>query len=249
GDATAADAQALNRWRQTSQAHRRAFAEANRLWEELRPATAVIASRSTTSDAAMAGVAHLHRPQRQLGRRVVLGGMAAAPAAATGYVVVRPPLELWPSVSEMTADYRTGIGQQKQIAFEDSASVSLNTKTSIAVLATDRDGTQASIELIAGEATIAATSKPFIVEAARGRTIATGARFNVRRDGEKVCVTCLEGVVRVEHLRAGREADALTVPARHQVTYAMQDLGAVTAADAEAVTAWQRGVLVFRNDP
>src|ERR1700758_5406150 len=40
GEATAADAEALKRWRLTSRAHRQAFAEANLLWDKLRPAAA-----------------------------------------------------------------------------------------------------------------------------------------------------------------------------------------------------------------
>jgi transmembrane sensor len=44
GEATAADAEALNRWRRTSRAHRRAFAEANLLWEKLQLAAAEFSS-------------------------------------------------------------------------------------------------------------------------------------------------------------------------------------------------------------
>src|SRR3984893_5272001 len=170
GTATTADLQLLTRWRQTSRAHRRAFAEANLLWDKLGPAAAEYAGKSA------------HTAQRPLGGRAFVGGAWAASAAAAGYLAVRPPLDLWPSLAEMAADYRTGTGQQRQIAFADDVSVKLNPRTSIAVDSSDSPGQTGQIELISGEAAIA--TKPealrlFIVTAARGRTGATNARFNV----------------------------------------------------------------------
>src|SRR5262245_36004617 len=107
GEATTADAEALHRWRQTSQAHRQAFAEANLLWDKLRPAGAESASRGRAPIQA----ADLRGASRVTGRRAFLGGALAAGVASIGYAVMRPPLDLWPSLPEMTADYRTGIGQ------------------------------------------------------------------------------------------------------------------------------------------
>ncbi|MEZ0222820.1 MAG: FecR domain-containing protein [Tardiphaga sp.] len=244
GDATAADAEALHRWRQTSQAHRQAFAEANLLWDKLRPAAVESVSRVGVSVQA----AEFRDARRAMGRRAFLGGALTAAAASIGYAVVRPPLDLWPSLTEMTADYRTGIGQQQQIAFDDSVSVKLNTRTSIAVLSPDsRDGQADRIELVAGEAAITRTPhsvKPFVVVAAQGQTIAQAARFNVRNDVSSVCVTCLEGDLRVEHL--GQTA---TARSRQQIVYTASNLGAAVDVDPEAVTAWERGLLVFRNDP
>lgn len=238
GEATAADADALNQWRRTSQAHRRAFAEANLLWETLHPAVKHVAGRHVPAMPVSPGL---------LGRRAFLGGAAAASAAAAvGYLAVKPPLELWPSLSEMTADYRTGVGQQRQLALASNVSVELNTRTSIALLSPGA-GEADTIELIAGEAAIATprrSGRPFVVVAAHGRTTATGARFNVRHDDTTVHVTCLEGDVQVEHL-----GQATTVSARQQIAYTHQGLGPAAVADPEVATAWQRGLLVFRNDP
>src|ERR1700749_215099 len=84
GEATAADAEALNRWRLTSRAHRQAFAEANLLWDKLRPAAAETGIRSAGSPQAVPATGFL------TGRRAFLGGALAATAAAATYVVVRP---------------------------------------------------------------------------------------------------------------------------------------------------------------
>jgi transmembrane sensor len=146
----------------------------------------------------------------------------------------------------MASDYRTGIGQQQQIILENNVSVTLNTRTSIALLSPEMDGSD-RIELISGEAAIKTTPgsvKPFVVVAAQVRTIATKARFNVRHSGATVCVTCLEGDLRVEH-----RGQASTLFARHQVLYSAGSLGATGDVDPELVTAWERGLLVFRNDP
>ncbi len=248
GEMTSADAKALTRWRQTSRAHRRAFAEANLLWDKLGPAAAESAGRNAAPVQGAIG-RQFASSERWLGRRAFLGGAMAASAAAAGYLVVRPPLDLWPSLAELASDYRTGTGQQRQIAFEDNVSVKLNTRTSITVLSPDPGHDHADrIELISGEAAITTkpqAARPFIVEAAQGRTHATNARFNVRRDGARVCVTCLEGDVQVQHLG---QSSALRF--RQQIIYTADRLGAPTGVDdPEAVTAWERGLLVFRNDP
>jgi transmembrane sensor len=244
GEATTADAEALHRWRQTSQAHRRAFAEANLLWDKLRPAAVESASRASVPVQA----ADFREASRVTGRRAFLGGALAAAAASIGYAVIRPPLDLWPSLPEMTADYRTGIGQQQQIAFDDTVSIKLNTRTSISVLSPDnRDGRADRIELVAGEAAITTApqgANPFIVVAAQGQTIAKTARFNIRHDPSSVCVTCLEGDLRVENL-----GQAVTVRSRQQIVYTASNLNAAVDVDPDAVTAWERGLLVFRNDP
>ncbi len=248
GEVTTADVEALTHWRLTSRAHRRAFAEANLLWDKLGPAASESTRRNTASTSAAMG-RQFSTSDRRLGRRAFLGGAMAASVVAAGYLAVRPPLDLWPSLAEMAADYRTGVGQQQQIAFESSVSVKLNTRTSITVLSPDAGPGEADrIELISGEAAIATkprTLRSFIVAAAQGQTIAANARFNVRRDGATVCVTCLEGDVRIQHL-----GQVSTMRSRQQVVYTADSLGATTSVDdPEAVTAWERGLLVFRNDP
>jgi transmembrane sensor len=245
GEATMKDAEALKRWRETSREHRRAFAEANLLWDKMRPAAAVSLRRNPLP---MEPRGLDFRANRQLARRAFLGGAATAATAAAAYMIVRPPLDLWPSLAEAAADYRTGTGQQQQIAVIENISVKLNTRTSVALLPPENVADHADrIELIAGEAAVATTpqsGRSIIVVAAQGRTIATSARFNVRRDDAGVCVTCLEGEARVEHL--GRVA---TVRPREQVVYTADTLGPVIAVDPEVVVAWERGLLVFRNDP
>jgi transmembrane sensor len=240
GEATAEDAAMLRQWRAKSADHRKAFAEANLLWNEVGVAVAESVQRNPISYQAMAA------DRYALPRRAVLGGGMAALAAVAGYVVLRPPLGIWPSLTDLTADYSTGIGQQKEIAFDGDVQVKLNTRTSVSVLSPDIRQSE-RIELLSGEAAVTAapgSERTFVVVAGRGQTIARNARLNIRRDDMRVCVTCLEGEIRVEH--HGRET---TLAAREQVIYTDGTLGGATTIDPEAVTAWERGLLVFRNEP
>lgn len=252
GNATAGDASRLNRWRAETRAHRKAFAEANLLWDRL-GAAATVGSRAAgarrtetppgTHDPAAGPSERWLR--RSTGRRAVLGGALAAAAAAVGYVVVRPPLHLWPSVAELAADYRTGTGEQRHITVGSGVSVSMNTQTSLAIRAPSPEADQ--IELITGEAAIAtgaAASRPLVVIANQGRTIASHATFNIRRDGASVRLACLDGEVRVEHRN-----QALRVQAQQQVAYNDRGVSQLAAIDPAMVTAWQHGMLVFRYEP
>ncbi|MFK5047884.1 FecR domain-containing protein, partial [Klebsiella pneumoniae] len=77
---------------------------------------------------------------------------------------LRPPLALWPSWSELAADYRTGAGEQRKLALNDSVSINLDTRTSIALRPDHGDSSR--IELITGQASIATTpqvSRPVTV--------------------------------------------------------------------------------------
>jgi transmembrane sensor len=223
GSATTADAEGFGEWCRRSPAHVEAFANANAVWDNLGPASEV--SGRTVAP-------------RRVSRRLILTGAIAA--SVGGLLLVRPPLELWPSWAELVADYRTGIGEQKQISVSGGV-LDLNTRTSLAVRSSDGHG---AVELIAGEVAIAARASQFEVIAADGRSAASAASFNVRLDGGKVCVTCLEGEVLVEH--QGRR---VLVQKGQQVFYGDRELTAAAAVDPATVTAWHRGMLVFHHAP
>lgn len=239
GKATAADAEALKRWCLQSQAHAAAYAEASRLWRQFGPAARNLRRRGEISR----GLAPLDLVRPVVRRRAVLG--AGLAAAAGAYAVIHPPFALWPALAELRADYRTDTGEQRQLALPGDISVRMNTQTSIALRSAE--GSADRVELIAGEASFAAqsaASRPLVVLAADGRTIASGARFDVRRMGPAVCVTCIEGGVRVE-----QRSDTAAIGAGQQIRYDGSGLGSVAMADPELVTAWQRGVLIFRLTP
>ena len=236
GQATVADARSLEQWRSQSPRHATAFAEAAQVWEAL----GRVARQAAGADVrAPAGRGH------DAGRRAIIGGMAAAAAVAAGYVAIRPPLGLWPSIFELTADYRTAIGERRRIGIADGVSLELNTRTSLKVDTASAGATR--LELVAGEAAIStsqAVNQALVIIAAGGQVSATDANFNLRCDGDVASVTCLKGRVTVAY--GGRVA---ALEPNHQIAYGKDGLGAPAVVDAGMVTAWRDGRLVFRGMP
>ncbi len=240
GRATTADAEALKRWRSLSAAHNTAFVDASRLWKTFEPAARNLRRRGEIPSGLMARPA----ARQTVHRRAVLGGGLAAASAAVAYGMVRPPLDLWPSIAELAADYRTGTGEQRQLALPGDISVYMNTRTSVALRTPEGDTDR--LELIAGEASFKSTQrqqKPLVVLAGNGELTTSHAHFDVRV-GPAVCVTCLEGDVTV-----ALQSDAKTIGAGQQIRYNSAGLGHVVPVDVELFTAWQQGVLIFRMSP
>lgn len=245
GAATADDAKALTAWCAQSSVHAAALAEAKRVWADIGAAGHFL--RHHTSGAA--SLDQLAQRRRVVSRRGLLGGGLAAAAAAAGYAVVHPPLDLWPSLSELSADYRTATGEQRQIKIAADVSVRLNTQSSIAIQTPDANVDR--IQLIAGEASFVTSTqaqRSLMVLAADGATIGSRARFDVRHMNvagrASVCVTCLDGQVRIE-----KGADSMTLGSGQQTRYDGDGLGRAMTIDSDIVSAWQRGIIVFRAVP
>ncbi|WP_146012593.1 FecR family protein, partial [Janthinobacterium sp. AD80] len=165
---------------------------------------------------------------------------AARLAASVAVLALRPPLGAWPSLQELRADYRTGTGEQRQLALSRQMTVQMNTQTRINVNA------QESVELLAGEAEILASGarQPVSVQAGAGRLLAQSARFNVRHTDDAVCVTCLAGAVDVLW-----QQRRLTLDAGQQLVYDAQGMQAATRAAENEVSAWRTGALSFVGKP
>lgn len=238
GHATVADAEAVKLWCSQSPAHAKAFAEATRLWDTLQPVARKLAAAGPleVTGAAVTGA--------RVGRRAILGGALAASAAAAAYLVIRPPLELWPSFADLGADYRTGTGERRTVAI-DGISVELNTRSSLSVL--PAAGTTRRLELIAGEAVFATgdtSTVPLTLMAGGGEVSASAANFTVRCGGTEVSVICLRGSIRVGH--RGRQTMLVE---RQTVAYGVDGLGPAAAIDPSVATAWRDGRLIFHNTP
>ncbi|MCC8982601.1 DUF4880 domain-containing protein [Bradyrhizobium sp. 10BB] len=238
GSPTRADVDALQRWRAQSPDHEEAFRTAASL---LRTASVAAKELAEEKAAAASVVALPSRPSRALTRRIVLGG---AIAAAAGYMMIRPPLEMWPSIDELSADYRTGKGEQRKVMLAPDISVELNTQTSLALRPTPNE---TRIELISGEASVVArrsSPTPLVMLARDGRISALQADFNARCIDGVVSVTCLDGIVTVE-----QDGRSVQLRKAEQVTYSRAGLQASLPVDARQVAAWQTGLLIFRDRP
>ncbi len=235
GNADRSELENFKQWSAQNPAHAEAFARACRLWEALGPAGEVAAVQPHPRAATGA----------LMRRRAFLGGALAASAAGAAYLAVRPPLDLWPSVSELRADYRTGIGEQRRVALAGGPSVELNTRTSIAF--DPAAGGSAHMKLISGEAAVSVTpemTKAIEISAASGRVVATDSTFNLRCDGDRVVATCLSGAI---DIRLGEHSAQLR--ADQQVAYSSDGLGPIRTIDPAVVTAWKDGLLIFHSTP
>jgi len=255
GQATAADADAFRQWCKAEPAHVRAFTEARRLWNALAPAAALAATTAMTVPAAVeansAGVAALppagtHRDGRRpramrMGRRAFLGGAVAATA---GWLIARPPLGLWPGWEEAAADYRTAVGELRDVDIA-GVKVAMGARTALS-----REGGAGNelLELVQGEAqfrTPESPASPLRVRVGDGMvTLAPGSRVNLRCVAEDRRITCLSGQARVE--QGGR---AVVLGPSWQARLAERRIASVAPVDTSRVDAWRHGFLVFDNEP
>ncbi len=232
GPVTQADMQALTQWRSRSRQHEEAFEQARSLWWAL--------GKPLESSAA-AGIALTDRGRGGgLNRRALLGGALVTSAAVTGAVLLWPPFDLWPSIAEMGAEYRTGAGEQRAISFPDHASIELNTRTALNIY---RDAHTKSIEMIVGEAAVTAGEKPLTVFASGGRASAVNSQFIVRCDSTGVRVTCVAGKVDVAY---GGQTRA--VQPGQQVLYHEDVIRPAVVINSDTIMAWRNGLLVFDNE-
>ncbi|MDQ8731537.1 FecR domain-containing protein [Bradyrhizobium sp. LHD-71] len=237
GEVTQADLRALERWRAESPLHAQAYAQACQMWSMLE--LPLRAAARATDQATTIRIPGVRRP---IGRRAFMGGALAASAAAAGVMVTRPPLELWPSFSEFAADYRTGVGEQRKVALSSHGSIEMNTRTSLNIRGAS--GATDDVELIAGEAAVAAGQRAVVVRVAAGQISATNAQFTVRCDGPDVRVVCLAGRVEVDY-----QGRAVTLRSREQIASAAHDLGPVVTIDPYIVAGWRDGLLIFQDEP
>jgi transmembrane sensor len=238
GDATVGEMRQFESWRRRSEIHAEAYRGALGIWRSLGVAGHEVAS--ATDRAIAAGRVP---PPAFASRRMFLTGGLTTAAAAAGVAVIRPPLGLWPSLSDVLADYHTVAGERRTVAVTEQVSAELNTRTAVDRRSVARGE---AIELIKGEVAISSTcsaDQPFIVLAGGGRTRSARAKFNVRNEAPLVRVICLEGAVQIE-----QASSSMLLSAGQQAFYSERGISAAGAVDPSVVTAWQRGLLIFRDE-
>lgn len=239
GKATTEDAEQLQLWRRRSDLHEQAFVQAVRLYRDLGAMGAELENRNVRPF-----VARVSAAKQMVSRRSLIGGALAASVA--GYMIVKPPLEMWPSLAELSADYRTAKGEQLDVKLASNVALKLNTQTSIAVRGND---VNPRIELISGEAAITTrrdSFEPLVMIAADGQITSSAADFNLRCIDGVVLATCNEGSVTISH--GGR---SVRLGRGEQVSYSASDpLGRpVSIVDAGSSSAWREKLLIFRDQP
>lgn len=218
GKATESEIAQLMEWRETDARHDAAFRHV----------------------ANVSGFTRLIRNDRPgIDRRVLFSGaFAVFLTGAASYGLVRPPLGLWPSLSDLTADRRTGPGQRNRFTPTSGVSVEMNSKTSIAL---GRDG--AALRLITGEALISAQA-PFEITAGNVTANARAAVFNARHIDREVAITCSEGTLTCRY-----KGESAELAAGERLRVGADSRIQRERVDVATVTAWQTGLLVFKAAP
>ncbi|WP_163125331.1 DUF4880 domain-containing protein [Alloalcanivorax xenomutans] len=228
GRPTLDDAEALKRWCARSPEHARAWRQASAEWKAL-------------GDVMKTRAARAGRPGRvtQASRRRFLSLAFGSAAAAGAAAMARPPLGLWPSWSELTADYRTAVGEQRDVQISGHVRVALNTRTSIAVQR--REG-RPLIALVAGEVAVVNESGTAVeVKAGTGLVRLPNGCVEMRRlNTGQVRLSCTEGRAELRH-----RDRSVSLHAGEQVVYDDREVSTVASVASGGVSAWRAGVVVF----
>ena len=144
-----------------------------------------------------------------------------------------------------SAEFSTRLGEHRQVALPDGSVMDLNSRSVVAV---HYEKGRRGVELKQGEAMFSVehdTSRPFVVAAGAGQVTVTGTRFDVRRDDDQTRVVVEAGTVKVQ----GRSSDQNVILTAGRGTHvnAQGQVAAAYAVNADELTAWRTGKLVFNN--
>jgi len=183
-------------------------------------------------------------PVRQLPRRRLL-----RQALAAGVAVVALGLG-WTGWQYQQLNHQdtltTALGERRQVELPDGSRLELNSATQVQVMFS---AGQRHVRLGAGEAMFIVahdSDRPFVVSTAQGDVTVTGTRFDVRQDPNSTRVAVEQGSVKVQ---GAAESLALLTAGQGSHIDAQGKVAAPYAIDANAVTAWRQGKLVFDNAP
>ncbi|MCE0464305.1 MULTISPECIES: FecR family protein [Pseudomonas] len=171
-------------------------------------------------------------------------------AVAAGLLAMTVGLGLFSGLGSSTdysAEFATALGERRHVALPDGSVIDLNSRSRVRIQYAHH---QRRVELAEGEALFRVehdAGRPFTVDAGNGQVTVTGTRFDVRRDLDKTRVAVEQGSVKVQ----GRDVSqarfvSLTAGLGTQID-AQGKVATPYAIDADALTAWRNGKLVFTN--
>ena len=240
GSVSAETQREFEHWLQQGSIYRAAFAEAEALW-----GTAAKVLKETQSVNVQPQRLSAARKNRPVRRTAWNGGLAMA---ASLLLVV---WMAWPSLADwMLSDYSTVVGEQKAVVLADGSSVFLNTDTAISL---DWSRQRRRIVLLKGQAEFKVAKdadRPFVVVAGNTAVRALGTVFEVFEQASgAVDVTVSEHAVGVS-LQGRSGAESMRVEEGERLHYAGHgELNRAESVNLNQINAWQRGKLIFRDQP
>jgi transmembrane sensor len=225
-DRDAADEAAFRAWLNASPAHATAFEAVDRVWSDV----------GGLKDL-RTGSAPMRRPAPALGRRAVLAGIGLM-AVAGGSTL------FWRSASAKI--YETDVGEQKHVALDDGSQLFLDAQTRISVAFSD---IERSVDMQYGRVNFRVVpdlKRPFVVEAAQRRIVATRCNFDVRCEDGQVQVVLIHGEADIKPA-AARNGQAQTLRSGERLV-ASNEVEKLDKPDLTRVLAWQTGYENFDNE-
>jgi transmembrane sensor len=176
--------------------------------------------------------------------------IAASLVAVVGIGSSQLPRLIGTPETATTQRFDTPIGGRRMLELPDGSRVELNTAS---VVRTVLDGDRREIWLDGGEAyfeVLHNKARPFVVHAGSRQITVLGTKFSVRRDGEKVTVSVLQGRVQLDDIEDARTVRS-TIITGGDVAVARGPATLVTANSEEQVEdslAWRQGMLSFDQE-
>lgn len=240
GERTEAIERGLHAWLEADPAHSAAFERATEIWAMLPGAALCMEAERRMG---------VHAPSPAPTRRPIMRRPALALAASV--LLAFGVGTIWWSVAPEPG-YATAIGEQKVAVLEDGSRIALNTNSRVDI---DFTSETRAIQLDHGEAMFEVAhnaARPFIVTAGDKQIRAIGTVFLVRREGDSVTVTLIDGKVSVTDLaprtRTAAKASAILAPGE-RFTAVGPGQPVIDTESIEVATAWRRGQAIFRDTP
>jgi transmembrane sensor len=223
-DRNGADEAAFHAWLAADPLHAVAFEAVDRVWSEVGGLVDIRADfrRAAPSLAS---------------RRALLAGAGALAVCGSGALFLR---------SASAEVYETDVGEQKHVSLDDGSQLFLDARTRISVAFSE---TVRAVDLQYGRANFRVVpdyKRPFVVEAAQRKIVATRCNFDVRCEDGKVQVLLIHGEadVRPSSAAPGTRGERLRSGER---LVASVDMEKRDKPDMTRQLAWQTGYESFEN--
>ena len=231
-DRDAADEAGFRAWLNASPSHAAAFEAVDRVWSDVGGLTGLRTD--------LRGDFHLGslpvRERAQTSRRALLAGVGLL--AVTGGSAL-----FWRSASAKV--YETEVGEQKHVALDDGSQLFLDAKTRVAVSFSD---TERMVNMQYGRVNFRVVpdlKRPFVVEAAERKIVASRCNFDVRCEDGQVQVVLIHGEADVKPVSAPASQGQRLQAGERLV--ASNDVEKRDKPDLTRVLAWQSGYEMFDN--
>lgn len=225
-DRDSTDEAAFRAWLAASPEHASAFEAVDRTWSDVGGLTDL-----------RTDFRRVPRTRSVASRRALLAGVGLlAVAGGSGL--------FWRSASAKV--YETDVGEQKHVSLDDGSQLFLDAQTRISVSFSE---TARTVDMQYGRANFRVVpdpARPFIVEAAEHKIVATRCNFDVRCEGGKVQVVLIHGEADVKPASAP-EAKGERLRSGERLV-ASVDMEKRDKPDMTKATAWQTGYEMFENE-